>query len=97
MSTQARKHRNTALTRKHYHIVMLIGGGGQGGESTKEFEVAECVGVRLSYVLNTYSRIPVTQPQEYEYRIPRGEPCIRQKHVHIQGHCIHTRVRVNSI
>jgi len=25
-----------------------------------------------SYVLNTYSRIPVTQPQEYEYRIPPG-------------------------
>jgi len=38
------------------------------------------------YVLNRYSRIPGTQPHEYEYRIPPGEPCIRQEHVHIQGY-----------
>jgi len=25
-----------------------------------------------AYVLNRYSRIPVTQPQEYESRIPSG-------------------------
>jgi len=41
-----------------------------------------------AYVLNRYSRIP-TQPHEYEYRIPPGEPCIRREHVHIQGYCIH--------
>ena len=35
------------------------------------------------------SRIPVTQPQEHEYRTPPGEPCIRQEHVHMQGECIH--------
>jgi len=29
-----------------------------------------------AYVLNRYSRIPVAQPQENEYRIPPGEPCI---------------------
>ena len=30
----------------------------------------------LEYMLNRYSRIPVAQPQEYEYRIPPGSPCI---------------------
>jgi len=40
-------------------------------------------------VLNRYSRIPWTQPHEYEKRIPPGEPCNRQEHVHIQGDCIH--------
>jgi len=30
-----------------------------------------------------------TQPQEYEYRIPPAEPCIRQEHVHIQDDSIH--------
>ena len=39
-----------------------------------------------TYVLNTYSRIPGTQPHEYEYRISPGEPCIRQEHAHIQGY-----------
>jgi len=29
-----------------------------------------------AYVLNMYSRIPVEQPEEYEYRIPPGEPCL---------------------
>jgi len=29
-----------------------------------------------AYVLNTYSRISVTQPHEYEFRIPPGQPCI---------------------
>jgi len=38
------------------------------------------------YVLNRYSRIPGTQPHEYEYRIPPAEPCIRQEHIHIQGY-----------
>ena len=28
------------------------------------------------YVLERCSRIPVAQPQEYEYRIPPGESCI---------------------
>jgi len=42
-----------------------------------------------TYVLNRYSRIPGTQPHEYQYRIPPGEPCIRQEHVHMQGYCIH--------
>jgi len=41
------------------------------------------------YVSNRYSRIPGTQPREYEYRIPPGEHCTRQEHVHIQGDCIH--------
>jgi len=41
------------------------------------------------YVLNRYSRIPGTQPHGYEYRIPPGEPCIGQEHVHIQLYCIH--------
>jgi len=39
------------------------------------------------YVLNRYSRIPGTQPDEYEYRTPTGEPCIRQEHVYFQGPC----------
>ena len=43
-----------------------------------------------AYVLNRYSRIPVAQPQEYEYRIPPGEPCICHGYAHIQGECIHT-------
>jgi len=37
-----------------------------------------------SYVFNTYSRIPVTQPHEYEKRISPGETCIWQEQVHIQ-------------
>jgi len=39
--------------------------------------------------VNRHSRIPGTQPHEYEYRIPPDEPCIRQEHVHIRGYCIH--------
>jgi len=35
-----------------------------------------CSHLRSPCVLNTYSRIPVTQPHEYEKRIPPGEPCI---------------------
>ena len=42
----------------------------------------------LPYVLNRYSRIPGTQPHEYAYRIPPGEPCIRQEHAPIQGYCM---------
>jgi len=42
-----------------------------------------------SYVLNTCSRIPVVQPQEYESRIPPSLPCIWHAYVHIQGICIH--------
>ena len=37
-----------------------------------------------AYMLNRYSRIPGTQPQEYEYRTLSGKPCTRQEHVHIQ-------------
>jgi len=40
-------------------------------------------------VVNSYSRIPGTQPPEYEDRFLPGEPCITQEHVHIQGHSIH--------
>jgi len=43
----------------------------------------------LPYVLNMYSRIPGAQSQEYEQRIPPGEPSIRQEHVRMQECCIH--------
>jgi len=29
-----------------------------------------------TYVFNIISRLPVAQPQEHEYRIPPGEPCV---------------------
>jgi len=47
-----------------------------------------CMGLG-PYLLNRYSRIPGTQPQEHEYRISPAEPFIRQERVHIQGDCIH--------
>jgi len=40
-------------------------------------------------MLNRYSRIRGTQPQEHEYRIPPREPCVRQDHVHNQGYRLH--------
>jgi len=46
-----------------------------------------------AYVLNRCSRIPETQLQENEHRLPPGEPCIRQEHVHMQGYCIHKQSR----
>jgi len=42
-------------------------------------------------MLNDYARLPVTQLQEYECRIPPGFPCIYQEHVYIQGAYIHRR------
>jgi len=49
------------------------------------------------YMLKRYSRIAGTQPQEYESRIPPGEPCIRQEHVHIQGLYLSTGLNMNRI
>jgi len=41
------------------------------------------------YVVDIYSRIPVTRPQENEERMPPDQPCIWHGYVHIQGSCIH--------
>jgi len=68
-------------------------GAVQLGWQDEEGAVAELHGEHTGgaqpYMLNRYSRIPGTQPHEYESRIPPGEPCIRREHVHIQGYCIH--------